>query len=271
MKRFIDESVCIEQTDASGLIYMQARFYLPQYHRFSSPDPARDQHFEETQSWNIYSYCQNDPVMRIDPTGEMNFPSFADIWSGIKKVASAAANAITSADKAVNNVTNKVKTKLEKAGNKLAGLGSITNSERHEKLEAALNSSDKGATKTAMLISTMEMAEKFEMMPAGIVPVGGASAMGGVPETNPFEGPVSEKVTVVDPKGNALSVEPGQKMIGSPDGKYLQVREANGDPTGLRLDGGHSAASHPDIRGQEPHIHAPGVTNQDGTPWLPSK
>ena len=59
-----------EQTDPSGLIYMQARFYLPQYHRFSSPDPARDQHFEETQSWNIYSYVQNNPLThRVPPVG----------------------------------------------------------------------------------------------------------------------------------------------------------------------------------------------------------
>lgn len=58
-----------EQTDPSGLIYMQARFYLPMYGRFASPDPARDQHFEQTQSWNIYSYVQNNPTMMIDPTG----------------------------------------------------------------------------------------------------------------------------------------------------------------------------------------------------------
>ena len=48
---------------------MQARFYAPMYHRFLSPDPARDQHFEETQSWNIYSYVQNNPIMATDPTG----------------------------------------------------------------------------------------------------------------------------------------------------------------------------------------------------------
>lgn len=58
-----------EQTDPSGLIYMQARFYAPWYGRFLSPDPARDQHFEETQSWNIYSYVRNNPTMHIDPTG----------------------------------------------------------------------------------------------------------------------------------------------------------------------------------------------------------
>lgn len=59
-----------EQTDPSGLIYMQARFYAPMYGRFLSPDPARDQHFEETQSWNIYSYVQNNPIMHTDPNGE---------------------------------------------------------------------------------------------------------------------------------------------------------------------------------------------------------
>lgn len=65
-----------EQTDPSGLIYMQARFYAPWYGRFLSPDPARDQHFEETQSWNIYSYVQNNPVMKIDPTGMFDWGAF---------------------------------------------------------------------------------------------------------------------------------------------------------------------------------------------------
>ena len=49
--------------------HMQARFYAPWYGRFLSPDPARDQHFEDTQSWNIYSYVRNQPTMFGDPTG----------------------------------------------------------------------------------------------------------------------------------------------------------------------------------------------------------
>jgi len=39
------------------------------YGRFASPDPARDQHFEQAQSWNIYSYVQNNPLSMTDPTG----------------------------------------------------------------------------------------------------------------------------------------------------------------------------------------------------------
>jgi RHS repeat-associated protein len=64
-----------EQTDASGLIYMQARFYAPMYGRFLSPDPARDQHFEQTQSWNIYSYVSNNPTMLIDQNGMQAAPA----------------------------------------------------------------------------------------------------------------------------------------------------------------------------------------------------
>jgi RHS repeat-associated protein len=59
-----------EQTDFSGLIYMQGRFYLPQYHRFVSPDPGLDQHPEDPQSWNRYAYVQNDPISKFDPDGQ---------------------------------------------------------------------------------------------------------------------------------------------------------------------------------------------------------
>ena len=69
-----------EQTDSSGLVYMQARFYAPMYGRFLSPDPARDQHFEQTQSWNIYSYVRNMPTMSIDPTGMLTAAQLA-AWS----------------------------------------------------------------------------------------------------------------------------------------------------------------------------------------------
>ncbi len=64
---------------------MQARFYGPMYHRFLSPDPARDQSFEFTQKWNIYSYVSNSPVMNFDPDGMAEKPGFwAGVWDGIK-------------------------------------------------------------------------------------------------------------------------------------------------------------------------------------------
>ena len=75
----------------------------------------------------------------------------------------------------------------------------------------------------------------------------------------------------VDPKGNAIPTPPGGKITGSPDGRFIQARDAAGNPTGVRLDGPHNPKLHPDPRAQQPHGHVPGVTNPDGTPWLPVK
>jgi hypothetical protein len=81
--------------------------------------------------------------------------------------------------------------------------------------------------------------------------------------------PSSGKTFAVDAKGNVIPLEPGETLTGSPNGKWLQVRDADGNPTGMRLDGGHKPTTHPDPRAQVPHGHVPGVTNPDGTPWLP--
>jgi RHS repeat-associated protein len=85
---------------------------------------------------------------------------------------------------------------------------------------------------------------------------------------NPNTAPTFERI-VVDSKGNAIPLKPGEYVTGSPDGRFVQVRDASGNPTGLRIDGPHNPASHPDPRAQVPHAHVPGVTNPDGTPWLP--
>lgn len=57
---------------------MQARYYLPWMGRFGSPDPGSDQHFEDTQSWNIYSYVRNNPTMSFDPTGMWDWKKTLD-------------------------------------------------------------------------------------------------------------------------------------------------------------------------------------------------
>ena len=48
-----------------GLYYFNARWYDPDLGRFISEDPARD-----PKNPNLYSYCGNNPVMRVDPTGQ---------------------------------------------------------------------------------------------------------------------------------------------------------------------------------------------------------
>ena len=51
-----------------GLIYMNARYYLPEVGRFISADSIVPE-AEEPQSYNRYAYAQNDPVNFTDPTG----------------------------------------------------------------------------------------------------------------------------------------------------------------------------------------------------------
>ena len=94
---------------------------------------------------------------------------------------------------------------------------------------------------------------------------------GGTSNTNPFTGPVDKPVTIVDPAGNAIPVGAGEQVTGSPDGRWIQVRDDKGNPTGTRLDGPHNPSSHSDPRAQKPHGHVPGANNPDGTPWLPVK
>ena len=49
-----------------GLYYFNARWYDPDLGRFISEDPAAD-----PNNPNLYSYCGNNPVMRVDPTGKI--------------------------------------------------------------------------------------------------------------------------------------------------------------------------------------------------------
>ena len=49
-----------KETDS---IYLRARYYNPVLGRFTTEDPAKD-------GLNWYVYCDNNPVMFVDPTGE---------------------------------------------------------------------------------------------------------------------------------------------------------------------------------------------------------
>lgn len=54
------------QDSESGMIYLRGRYYDPKIRRFITEDPAKD-------GWNWYAYCENNPVMRVDPTGFFDY------------------------------------------------------------------------------------------------------------------------------------------------------------------------------------------------------
>ncbi|MFZ5800543.1 MAG: RHS repeat-associated core domain-containing protein [Candidatus Omnitrophota bacterium] len=70
-----------EETD---LYYYGARYYFPLIGRFLTPD-SRVQSPENPQTFNRYSYCNNNPVTYIDPSG--NFWFIPAIIAAVKAVA----------------------------------------------------------------------------------------------------------------------------------------------------------------------------------------
>ncbi|MBV6496992.1 MAG: hypothetical protein JFAIHJKO_02125 [Pyrinomonadaceae bacterium] len=60
-----------QQDDEVGLDYVRARNYDSKSGRFVSPDSAfNDSRPLEPQSWNLYRYAGNNPLLFIDPTGK---------------------------------------------------------------------------------------------------------------------------------------------------------------------------------------------------------
>ena len=60
----------------SGLYYLQSRYYDPQTGRFLNADVYFDTETGTVLSTNMYAYCENSPVVGVDPTGQYNIKKF---------------------------------------------------------------------------------------------------------------------------------------------------------------------------------------------------
>jgi RHS repeat-associated protein len=59
-----------ERDNETGLDYFLARYYSNTQERFTLPDPLSSSGKPlQPQSWNLYTYCINNPVIFIDPKG----------------------------------------------------------------------------------------------------------------------------------------------------------------------------------------------------------
>ena len=62
--------------------YLRARQYNPQIARFTSRDPIRGE-FTEPQTLHLYLYCINDPINRVDLTGNRPVWAMYEFWAEI--------------------------------------------------------------------------------------------------------------------------------------------------------------------------------------------
>ena len=77
----------------SGLYYLQSRYYDPVTCRFVSADSQISGVGGEILGYNLYAYCQNDPINMGDESGQWPLSNLAKVFIGA--VATAAAVAIT--------------------------------------------------------------------------------------------------------------------------------------------------------------------------------
>ena len=70
----------------TSLYYLQTRYYDPELGRFISADSIEYLDPETLGGLNLYAYCGNNPVMGIDPEGNVWWNPFSWNWGNIGKV-----------------------------------------------------------------------------------------------------------------------------------------------------------------------------------------
>ena len=71
-----------EREGYSELDYFGARYYDHKSYRFNSVDPVitREEALSNPQLWNLYAYCDNNPITFLDPDGRQSENQFGWFW-----------------------------------------------------------------------------------------------------------------------------------------------------------------------------------------------
>ena len=222
---------------ATGLSYMQQRYMDPQLGVFLSVDPvtAYDQ---PVGQFNRYRYANGNPYRFTDPDGRQALGAPRDFYNPVTaEQAQQILPVVADFTPVLGDVKGIVEAVQAPTPANIAGAAMGLIPFAGDAGKAVLKHGDEAAQLGRKVAS--------EQKASGTI--------------------------YVDSKGNAIPTPPGGKIEGSPDGRFVQAKGPDGQPTGVRIDGGHKPSTHPDPRAQQPHGHVPGVTNADGTPWLPIK
>ena len=73
----------------TGLYYLQSRYYDPEISRFINPDAFATTDADGVLSANMFAYCENNPVIKEDPTGDIALTTLILIGSAVFGVAAA--------------------------------------------------------------------------------------------------------------------------------------------------------------------------------------
>ncbi|MCM1441220.1 MAG: RHS repeat-associated core domain-containing protein, partial [Roseburia sp.] len=69
--------------EETGLYYLNTRYYDPTTGRFISQDSVEYAENEVINGLNLYAYCGNNPVMRVDPNGTDWWSNFCNWWGNV--------------------------------------------------------------------------------------------------------------------------------------------------------------------------------------------
>ena len=83
-------------SDEMGLYYLKSRFYDPSIGRFISADSIDYLDPHTVGGLNLFAYCNNNPVMNVDPTGHAWWNPLDWNWKKIGRVATTVAKAAVS-------------------------------------------------------------------------------------------------------------------------------------------------------------------------------
>ncbi|MEP3889928.1 MAG: RHS repeat-associated core domain-containing protein, partial [Hellea sp.] len=140
---------------ATGLNYMQARYYDPKIGRFLSPDPGTFLEKSYPGQFNRYAYTWNDPINANDPDGEfVNFVAKFVIDVGLEEAIQAASGQEINLGSAVKGAAIGVLDPT-KTARKVAKLGKLANTARKAKIQSKNKTTSKVGTTCCFVAGTL--------------------------------------------------------------------------------------------------------------------